>query len=258
MSDPPILPIKSLSSRLGILSRADGSCQWTQGCGCVLAAIYGPTYVKASSSSNFSDTVFLDVRPIYEINDNQILNSNLNGRQNLTELKYYLLSIFKPLIFDPLYPRCKISAIIQIIEYDSNILSCCINAMAMALIDAGVSISHLVSAVTLSTTHRPDPSEPFSITLDPTQEQLQLSLCSLVTAWNHTGTSSFELLLNHCPPNDPDLSVTAYRATLAASKLAASKILHFQRLSLTQKTLYQLQPKPQDQKKHKPQSKNKK
>lgn len=110
---------RSVSARLGVLGRADGSCQWSQGETSVLVAVWGPSAPKRGMQA-LPDKAFVDIRIIEDINDNINQNSNLEGRDNPVGLKNDLLLAFKQIILDSLHPRCQISIVVQVIaDYGS-------------------------------------------------------------------------------------------------------------------------------------------
>ena len=111
---------RSISARLGVLGRADGSCHWTQGDTSVMVAIWGPTAPKRAAQA-LPDRAFIDVRLIEEINDNVNQNSNLDGRENPVSLKNEIYSAFKSVILDSLHPRCQISIVLQVIADEGSV-----------------------------------------------------------------------------------------------------------------------------------------
>lgn len=114
---------RSVSARLGVLGRADGSCQWSQGNTSVLVAVWGPTAPKRAAQA-LPDRAFVDIRVIEDINDNANQNSNLDGRDNPVSLKTDIYSSFKSIILDTLHPRCQISIVIQVICDDGSVRPC--------------------------------------------------------------------------------------------------------------------------------------
>lgn len=114
MTDSLEVSARSVSARLGVLGRADGSCHWTQGDTSVMVAIWGPMAPKRAAQA-MADRAFIEVRLIEDINDNVNQNSNLDGRENPVNLKTEIYSAFKSVILDSLHPRCQISIVIQVI-----------------------------------------------------------------------------------------------------------------------------------------------
>jgi len=120
MQDSNHLSGRSISARLGVLGRADGSCQWSQGDTSVLVAVWGPNAPKRAAHA-LPDRAYVDIRVIEDINDNVNQNSNLEGRGNPTDMKATLLSAFKSTILDSLHPRCQISIVVQILADEGSV-----------------------------------------------------------------------------------------------------------------------------------------
>lgn len=115
------LKLNSVSARLGVLLRADGSCQWNQGDNSAIVAVWGPMAPKRSINT-LSDRSFVEIRILNDINENSNENLNLVDHENLLVLKQHLLVIFKSIILEKLHPRCQISIIIQILSDNGNVL----------------------------------------------------------------------------------------------------------------------------------------
>jgi ribonuclease PH len=120
MQDSIDLPMRSVSARLGVLGRADGSCHWNQGDTSVIVAVWGPSAPKRGSNA-LSDRAFVDIRIIEDINDNVNQNSNLEGRDNPVGLKADIFNVFKSVLIDSLHPRCQISIVIQVVSDDGSV-----------------------------------------------------------------------------------------------------------------------------------------
>ncbi|XP_072287339.1 exosome complex component RRP46 [Pyxicephalus adspersus] len=122
---------------LGLLSRPDGSANFLQGATSVLAGVYGPAEIKVSKEMHDKATVEVMVRPkvglpaIQEKSQEQLIRETCESVINGT-----------------LHPRTSITIVLQIINDDGSLLSCCLNAACMALIDAGIPMRGLFCAVT--------------------------------------------------------------------------------------------------------------
>lgn len=278
MTEAVELSARSISARLGVLGRADGSCHWTQGDTSVMVAVWGPMAPKRAAQA-MADRAFIEVRLIEEINDNVNQNSNLDGRDNPVSLKNEIYSAFKSVILDSLHPRCQISIVIQVIadaggvrqsyaitplldilsaietnnhHFSSQLLSACINATTMALIDAGVSVSGFISSATIAfPSSRPSSEggmavdakeDEHDLLLDPTSEQTQSASAVLTVAWDNRGRqvySAYKLQYDPDVPVDADEQEDKYWRAVELSKKASAKILNFQRQTIQQKVVYE-------------------
>lgn len=114
------VPTRPIAARLGVLGRADGSCQWSQGDTSVLVAIWGPSAPKRGTNA-LTDRAFIEIRLIEDINDNIHQNSNLENRDNPVALKHELYTVFKSVLLDSLHPRCQITIVIQVIADQGSV-----------------------------------------------------------------------------------------------------------------------------------------
>jgi len=132
-----------------------------------------------------------------------------------------------------------------------QILSACINAVTMALIDAGISVSGFISSSTVAIA--PSSPKPGQMStdddlasagffLDPTNEQVEISRALLTVAWDHRGRQVFQSYkLNYdreLEGNEGEQEDELWHATEIAKK-AAAKLLNFQRQTIKQKVLYE-------------------
>lgn len=133
-----------------------------------------------------------------------------------------------------------------------QLLSACINAITMALIDAGISVSGFISSSTVAIASNssiqsgqiPADGELSSdgFFLDPTNEQIEISHGLLTAAWDHRGRQVFRSYkMNYDPSltgNEGEQEDKFWQATDIAKK-AAAKLLNFQRQTIKQKVLYE-------------------
>ncbi|XP_072346289.1 exosome complex component RRP46-like isoform X2 [Scyliorhinus torazame] len=120
-----------------LLSRPDGSACFTQGDTTVLAAVYGPAEVKVSK----------------EIFDKATLDVLLKPKVGLPSVaekskEQMIRNTCEATILTALHPRSSITIVLQVIHDSGSLLSCCLNAACMALMDAGLPMRSVFCGVT--------------------------------------------------------------------------------------------------------------
>ncbi|XP_055519661.1 exosome complex component RRP46 [Leucoraja erinacea] len=135
----------------GLLSRPDGSACFTQGDTTVLAAVYGPAEVKVSK----------------EIFDKATLDVLLKPKVGLPSVaekskEQMIRNTCEATVLTALHPRSSITVVLQVIHDSGSLLSCCLNAACMALMDAGLPMKSVFCGITCMI----DPDR--NILLDPT------------------------------------------------------------------------------------------
>lgn len=125
-----------VSGELGILSRPDGSASYCLGGTEVVAAVYGPGEVKIKKEMVDRATIDVVYKPkiglpgCKERNDESIISATITN-----------------ILLVTLHPRTSINVILQEVQDAGNLLSCCINAVCMALMEAGLPMNYLVASV---------------------------------------------------------------------------------------------------------------
>ncbi|KAI7802765.1 exosome complex component RRP46 [Triplophysa rosa] len=146
--------LREYGNEQSLLSRPDGSSTFVQGDTSVLAGVYGPAEVKVSKEIYDRATVEVLVQPktglpsVRERAREQCVRETCEAALLLT-----------------LHPRSSLTLILQVIHDDGSLLSCCLNAACMALMDAGLPMSYLFCGVTCAIT------KEGQIITDPTTRQ---------------------------------------------------------------------------------------
>mmetsp|Transcript_32119 Transcript_32119/g.44531 ORF Transcript_32119/g.44531 Transcript_32119/m.44531 type:complete len:247 (+) Transcript_32119:285-1025(+) len=154
--------IRTLACERGLLARADGSARWTQDQSSVVCAVYGPRAVPGYKEDPEQATLEVTLRP----------KNQLPGMAE-TEFEKVLAGTLRSIIITSMHPRTAISVVLQI-------LACCINSACAALVDAGIALTGLVSAVSLML--RPDGG----LLLDPTLSETKEARARVTMAFSRT------------------------------------------------------------------------
>ncbi|NWI89101.1 EXOS5 protein, partial [Pitta sordida] len=148
--------LRPFSCEQGLLSRPDGSAAFLQGDTSVLAGVYGPAEAKLSKEK--PDRAVLEVLLRPKVGLPGVLE---RSREQL------LRRTCQAVLLQALHPRTAISLVLQVLSDAGSLLSCCLNAACVGLMDAGLPLSSLFCGVTCAL--HPDGT----ILLDPTARQEQ-------------------------------------------------------------------------------------
>lgn len=159
-----------------VLRRADGSARYSQGLTSVLVAVFGPCEVKKRREELDRVTLEVIVRP-----------PGGPPRPREREMEGLLHGLFTPLIVGALHPRTAISIVVQLVEDDGAALAAAVNCTAVALMDAGVAMRSIPSAVALALDA--DGSVANAL-LDPSRNEEDAALGVLTVACAHMPSSN--------------------------------------------------------------------
>jgi len=204
------------------LERSDGSCQWKQGNTEVLVAVYGPKDVSRKRERIDRSDIKIIVKP----------NQGLPN-VSITRLQDFVEKCFLNNILLSLHPRTQIKIIIQIIADDGSLLSCCLNGTTLALIDAGVPLRSIYTAITLVQ------REDKELTIDPTKEEENNSISSLTFQINQAGQIISELSEIMPDKLNSEIDMDTYWKAREQAKSFSTKISHFINITITSKCLYE-------------------
>ncbi|NWV72508.1 EXOS5 protein, partial [Malurus elegans] len=123
-------------------------------------------------------------------------------------------------VLGALHPRTAITLVLQVLSDAGSLLSCCLNAACMALLDGGLPLATLFCGVTCAL--QPDGS----VLLDPTARQEQEARAILTFA---IGSSERKVLM---ATTKGSCSVEEMQQCLAAAQGAADTIFQFYRDSV--------------------------
>ncbi|XP_037230637.1 exosome complex component RRP46 [Falco rusticolus] len=201
--------LRPFSCEQGLLSRPDGSAAFLQGDTSVLAGLYGPAEVKGSK----------------ELPDRAVLEVLLRPKVGLPGViersrEQLLRQTCEAVVLGVLHPRTAITLVLQVLSDAGSLLSCCINAACMGLLDAGLPLSSLFCGVTCAL----DPNG--AIILDPTTRQEQEARAILTFAIDSTER---KVLMT---TTKGSCSVEEMQQCLAAAQRAADTIFQFYRDSI--------------------------
>ncbi|XP_043918676.1 exosome complex component RRP46 isoform X1 [Protopterus annectens] len=195
-----------------LLSRPDGSASFFQGDTTVLAAVYGPADVKVSKEIFDKATVEVILKP----------KVGLSGVAEKAK-EQMIKNTCESVILTALHPRTSITVVLQVIHDAGSLLSCCLNASFVAMMDAGLPMKSSFCGLTCVI------GTDGNIVLDPTAKQEKESRAVLI--FGIESTEKKVLLLT----TKGSCSVEELQRCLAICQKASEKIFQFYRDSLRRK-----------------------
>ncbi|NXD45784.1 EXOS5 protein, partial [Copsychus sechellarum] len=175
----------------------------------VMAGLYGPAEAKVSKE--LPDRAALEVLLRPKVGLPGVLE---RSREQL------LRQTCEAVVLGVLHPRTAISLVLQVLSDAGSLLSCCLNAACMALLDAGLPLATLFCGVTCAL--QPDGT----ILLDPSSRQEQEARAILTFA---IASSERKVLM---ATTKGSCSVEEMQQCLAAAQRAADTIFQFYRDSV--------------------------
>eukprot|EP00048_Salpingoeca_helianthica_P017678 m.238521 g.238521 ORF g.238521 m.238521 type:complete len:225 (-) comp21828_c0_seq1:116-790(-) len=169
--------LRAIGCETALLNRADGSARFWQGDTCVLASVVGPKEVSVRDEKHDQATIEVVFKP--KVGLASIAEKSLEGS---------LHHVASKIIIGAQHPRSSISIVLQVISDDGSLLACAVNAMCLALLDAGVVLETCAAAAScvLNSVDR-------SITLDPTSAQEKAASAQLTMVFAKDPQNSLTL-----------------------------------------------------------------
>ncbi|NXL68304.1 EXOS5 protein, partial [Chordeiles acutipennis] len=178
----------------------------------VLAGLYGPMEVKSSKELPDRATLEVLLRP-------KVGLPGVSERSREQLLRRTCESV----VLGGLHPRSALTLVLQVLSDAGSLLSCCLNAACLGLLDAGLPLSSLFCGVTCAL----DPSG--AIVLDPTTRQEQEARAVLTFA---IASVDRKVLM---ATTKGSCSVEEMQRCLVAAQRAADTIFQFYRDSVQRK-----------------------
>lgn len=157
--------LRPLSCELGSLKNCDGSAIWKSGHTAVLAAVHGPIAPRQAQLESSTGCVV-----------SVVIKSGI-GNMYDPEWESFLRQQLTASIVTENYPRTVISVVLQILNADGSVLGAALHAALSALMDAGIDMQLLPTAVTCF-------YDGDSIQLDPSVEEEQAAQSVLVLVFS--------------------------------------------------------------------------
>lgn len=156
--------VRRVRTRFGLFSRVDGSSYYEQGNTKIVAVVYGPRELRSAAAGSVtsgiatvgtgSGNAVSNTQPRATVNceftqaafatsERKLQRS---GDRKKLEMSLAVKQIFEACIQTQLYPRSQIDIFVQVLHADGGELPASINAITLALIDAGIAVNDFVVA----------------------------------------------------------------------------------------------------------------
>ncbi|POM62151.1 Exoribonuclease, phosphorolytic 1 domain containing hypothetical protein [Phytophthora palmivora] len=205
--------LRPFASEQGALFRADGSARMSHGSSTVLAAVYGPGQARNWRAEK-TDKATLDV--CFKLEKGIMTSKEKEYEQIIRET-------FTPVVLTESFPRAVISIV--------HLLAVAINAVSLALMDAGVPMVSVVTATSCSI------FADGNLYLDPTSAEEEEAVSWVTTARSSTSDGVLTCITNGL------LSEEQYFACSEACQRASESVAAFFRI--VQQKKHPLEPTTQ-------------
>jgi len=140
--------VRRICCAFGEQARADGSASFAQGNTRVLAAVYGPQQAESRGDA-MHDRCALRFRfSSASFSAGERRERAKAHDRRAAEMELLLRQTFEPNVLLELFPQSQITVVVQLVQSDGGERSACINAAALALIDAGVPMRDVLCSCT--------------------------------------------------------------------------------------------------------------
>jgi exosome complex component RRP46 len=129
---------RALECLQNVLKNADGSTRFTMGKTVVIASVFGPLQAPARTEEVDRAVVEVSITPA---------SGAPTGRE--LKMQSILRRTLEALIVRSQHPRCLIRISLLIVEDDGSALAACANAASVALIDASIPLTGVLTAVSI-------------------------------------------------------------------------------------------------------------
>ena len=130
--------LRKISARLGVLAKANGSALLEQGNTRVLVSVFGPRECR-SKAKELHDRAVISCECMMSPYSNSGERKQRSKSDRATaEPATMLRQTFESLLFTNIFPHSQIDIYVEIIQADGGIKPASLNAVTLALIDAGL------------------------------------------------------------------------------------------------------------------------
>jgi exosome complex component RRP41 len=141
---------REIKAKVGIIKRADGSAMFSFGKSKAIAAVYGPRVLHPQHLQNPEKGI---LRCYYDMTPFSVSERKRPGpNRRSSEISFVTSRALEPVLQIQNFPNTVVDCYILIVEADASTRCAGINAASLALANAGLSMSELVTAVSVGKT----------------------------------------------------------------------------------------------------------
>ena len=204
------LESRFVEARLGVDASADGSCYYEQGLTKVIARVHGPSQAKKRADlATGKCAVLVDfVTASFSTVDRK---RRQRGDRQAVERGLWIGKIFEQAVLVEQFARSQLEVVVEILQDHGGSTAAAINAVSLALIDAGVPLRDRVVAVTVGVQDERVLVDLSQAEADKAASQAQLLMAVYAT--------SGALVLCEC---EAKINFSAFQAAFAAAQTACA------------------------------------
>ncbi|MDD5331630.1 MAG: exosome complex exonuclease Rrp41 [Candidatus Nanoarchaeia archaeon] len=143
---------RPMEAKLGVVPRADGSAMFKAGKSVAIAAVHGPRQLNPAFMRN-------PKKGVLRVNYNMMAFSGSGERvrpgpsRRSKEINLVIEKAFAPVVDLSEVPNTAVDVYIELLQTDAGTRCAAINATALALADAGISMKDIISAMAMGKVH---------------------------------------------------------------------------------------------------------
>lgn len=178
--------LRRITCSISTQSSSDGSSLYTMGNTMVVCTVTGPREGKGQRDNSRSTIeTEITVAPFAQTDRRKRPKND----KRLVELQTTISQAFQAHLFTHIYPRSSISIALHVLSFDGALLAACLNAASLALVDAGIPMPSILSAISSGIIQDPDKddAQPESVLDLNNAEELELPFLTVATVKSMDG-----------------------------------------------------------------------
>ena len=139
--------VRKIQCSLGEMLRADGSAHYEQGNTKILATVFGPRELT-SRSRGLHDRALINcdvsILAFASSRADERTRTSSKGDRRSKEISSMIERVFESAILTHMFAKSQIDISVQVLQSDGSVASAAVNAVSLALVNAGVPMSDFV------------------------------------------------------------------------------------------------------------------
>lgn len=212
--------IRALTSEIGLINEADGSCRFCQGNTYVLTSVYGPQQPRYQKHELYNEaTIEIEYSIQIESDISKRISSTNSSMSSLASIERECACFLKQTLIKSInlssYPRMLILLKVYVQKDDGSMLSCALNSCVLALINAGIPMLYLPYSISIyspnNDSNRSNNNSKNELILDPTSIEEENSLFRgtfvFSPAVNHSNSINYKSIDNKVKNNETSCNI---------------------------------------------------
>eukprot|EP00474_Spongospora_subterranea_P010355 CRZ10813.1 hypothetical protein [Spongospora subterranea] len=216
--------LRPISTEQSMLDQYDGSAKIEHGCTSVIATVFGPVEAPIRSEIYDQARITVSIKKVSPIKPGLI--------SSISEWEHIVRQSLEAVVLRSLHPRTQIEVNLIVVGDDGSLVSACVHAACLALIDAGVPLTSMLSSVTLAI------SETGAVLIDPTLEE-EVAAAARLTFVCSSDCSQADSIIASI--TDGTILESTYFECIKLARIAATQVQGFLELALQNKARMEVQ-----------------